>query len=62
MNCEVPKFEAFNDKGNRIFYTFQESCIPSKSEIESMYKSGWKFKMDGKNISKTKLIEIITKG
>lgn len=62
MNNETPKFEIYNDKGNRVFYTFQGSCIPSKLEIESMSKAGYKFKMDGKNISKTKLIERITKG
>lgn len=54
-------FEIFNEKGARIFYTYQEQCIPSKSEIKSMLASNHKIKLDGKNLSKTKAIEIARK-
>jgi hypothetical protein len=60
IKCDM-EFEIFNDKGTRVFYTFQEICIPPKHEIDIMSKNGWKFKLNGKLISKTKLIEIITK-
>ena len=55
------EFEIFNDKGNRVFYTHQEQCIPTKSQISSMSKQGYKFKIDGKNISKTKALEMARK-
>ena len=55
------EFEIFNDKGYRVFYTHQEQCIPTKSQISSMSKQGYKFKIDGKNISKTKALEIARK-
>ncbi len=53
------KFEIFNDKGKREFYTYDNECIPSKWEIDIMSKNGWKFKLDDKFISKTKLNEMI---
>ena len=55
------EFEIFNEKGARIFYTYQEQCIPSKSEIKSMLASNHRIKLDGKNLSKTKAIEIARK-
>ena len=56
------ELEVFNDKGHRVFYTYQEQCIPTKSQTSSMLKQGYKFKIDGKNISKTKALEIARKG
>lgn len=53
------KFEIFNDKGKREFYTYEKECIPPKHEIDVMSKNGWKFKLDDKVISKTKLNEMI---
>lgn len=54
-------FEIFNDKGTRIFYTYQTQSIPTKSEIKSMLASNHKMKMDGKSLSKTKALEIARK-
>ena len=55
------EFEVFNDKGVRVFYTYQEQCIPTKTQISSMLKQGYKFKIDGKNLSKSKALEVARK-
>lgn len=53
------KFEVIDNKGNTIFNTTEKTCLPSKSEIESQAGAGYKFKIDGKIISKKKLLEQI---
>lgn len=55
------EFEIFNEKGIRIFYTYQKQCIPTKSEMKSMLANNHKIKMDGKNLSKTKALEVARK-
>ncbi len=54
------KFEAIDIKGDTIFNTTQKSCIPDKPQIESMCSVGYKFKIDGKIISKKKLLEFLS--
>lgn len=49
------KFEVINPDGETVFNTESKKCIPTKSQIESMAKAGYKFKLDGKSISKKKL-------
>lgn len=49
------KFEVINPDGETVFNTESKKCIPTKSQIESMAKAGYKFKLDGKAISKKKL-------
>lgn len=53
------KLEIFNESGKRVFITCEKSCFPKKSEINTMSKVGWKFKLDDKRISKKNLEEII---
>lgn len=53
------KFEVVNDKGKVVFNTTEISCLPTKTEINSMIKAGYKFKLDNKSITKKKLEEII---
>lgn len=53
------KFEIINSNGKIVFNTMDESCLPTKGEINSMTKVGYKFKIDGKSITKKKLEEII---
>ena len=54
-------FEIFNDKDTRVFITHYESCIPEKSDIDSMLKSGHKFRLDSKLLTKKALNELINK-
>ena len=56
------KFEIINSNGKIVFNTMDESCLTTKGEINSMTKVGYKFKIDGKSITKKKLEEIINNG
>ena len=55
------KYEVLNINNQVMFFTFSEKCIHSKQEIEIMSKAGYKFRLDDKNISKSKLLEEINK-
>lgn len=52
------KFEVIGIDNKTVFQTEYKECIPPKSEIESMYKAGYKFKIDGKSTTKKKVLEI----
>lgn len=51
------KFEVVNDKNVTIMYTTNPSCIPDKDMLSSIFKAGYKFKLDGKAITIKKLSE-----
>lgn len=53
------KFEVLNDKGITVMQTETKSCIPSEDELAAMSKAGYKFRIDGKNITIRKLIGVI---
>lgn len=52
-------FEIYTEKGRRLFYTSSEEGLPPKEQINSMLNAGYKFKLDGKTISKKILNELI---
>ena len=52
-------FEIFNDKGRRVFYTYDKTCIPSKEQLDAMLKSGYKIKSNGVTITKKKINELL---
>ena len=45
------KFEVINDKNETVMYTDDVSCVYEKSVLNHMYKSGHKFKINGKIIA-----------
>lgn len=53
------KFECVNREGRTMSSTTYMSCLPTERQIESMSKAGYKFKLDGKIISKKKVKELI---
>ena len=55
------KFEVINDKNKVVMHTLSPSCIPSKDILTSMLNAGYKFKLDGKMLSK-KAINELAKG
>lgn len=55
------KFEVFDDKRARKYWCKTKGCLPKSSEITSMAKAGYRFKLDGKAISKTALLNYIKK-
>ena len=52
-------FEIYTEKGRRLFYTTSEECLPPKEQINSMLNAGYKFKLDGKLLTKKALNELI---
>ena len=52
-------FEIFNDKGRRVFYTYDKTCIPSKEQLEAMFKGGYKIKLNGVTVTKKKINELL---
>lgn len=52
-------FEIFNDKGRRVFYTYDKICIPSKEQLEAIFKSGYKIKLNGVTVTKKKINELL---
>lgn len=53
------KFEVVNDKGTTVMHTETKSCIPDKDELTVMSKAGYKFRIDGRNITVKKLVNDI---
>lgn len=54
------KFEIVNDKNKTIYFTYTVSDIPQKEDLIAMASAGYKFKVDGKIVSK-KIIEDMLK-
>ena len=52
------KFQVVNSVGENVFCTYFLSCWPSDSQLSSMAEAGYKFKIDGKVVSKKKIKEI----
>ena len=52
------EFEIFNDKNVRVFVTNSKGCLPEEEHVKAMLKNGYKFKLDGKLLSKKAIIEI----
>lgn len=52
------KFQVMNDKGVWVMETHYASCIPNDSQLSSMSKAGYKFKIDGKAASIKKVKEV----
>lgn len=53
------KFEVLSGEGRVVFWCQQSECIPNKQEIESVTKSGYKIRIDGKIVTKKKLNELL---
>lgn len=53
------KFEIFNEKNKVVFNTQEKQCLPDKHQINTMIKIGYKFKIDGKLLTKKQLTELI---
>lgn len=53
------RFEVINLFNKTVMHTKHISCIPKNMQLESMSKVGYRFKLNNKIISKTKLIEYL---
>ena len=52
------KFEIVNQDGKTVMQTESTECIPDRENIDLMIKGKYKFKIDGKIVSKKKIDEI----
>lgn len=52
------RFEVINGIGNTVFWTEHYSCIPSTEHLTLMAKNQYKFRLDGKSISASKISEL----
>lgn len=53
-------FEVIGPDGKGKMRTHTLSCLPTVSEIKSMASCGYKFKLDGKTVSKSVVIRLLT--
>lgn len=53
------EFEVINEKNKVVMHCNHFSCLPTVEEMQIMSKAGYKFKVDGKNTSITKLKEMV---
>ena len=54
------KFEVINEKGKTDMHTEHLCYIPTKTEIISMQRNGYKFKIDGKMATKKMIDELLS--
>lgn len=52
------KFEIINQEDKTVMQTGYVECIPDKETIDFMIRGRYKFKIDGKIVSKKKIDEI----
>jgi hypothetical protein len=53
------ELKIINDRGKAVMSTSYIECFPSISQIASMVQNGYKFRLNGKIISKKALEEFI---
>ena len=51
------KFEVVNSGGETVMQTEYIECIPDQTILDAMYKSGYRFKLNGKMATKKKVEE-----
>lgn len=56
---QINIFEVFNDKGKRLFFTYDKSCMPPKEQLEAIIRDGYKIKVNGTTVAKKKLNELL---
>jgi hypothetical protein len=54
------KFQIYGKDKKCKLVTESKACIPNIDELKLMSKAGYKFKLDGKAISFSKLKEVLT--
>ena len=54
------KFQVISQNNMPLMATTSIECIPSSTELISMEKVGYKFKIDNKIVSRKKIIEFTT--
>lgn len=55
------KFEVINSGGETVMQTEYVECIPDQAILDAMYKSGYRFKLNGKVATKKKVEDVRSK-
>lgn len=53
------KFEVVNRDGQVVMWTDSVDCIPAPNELDVMTSAGYRYKIDGKIVSKSKITETV---
>ena len=53
------KFEVVDDKNKTVYFTHTISGIPQKEHLSAMSNAGYKFKIDGRVVSKKRIEEML---
>ena len=53
------KFEVINSNGHVVMNTDMIECVPALDELNAMSNAGYRYKVDGKIVAKSKVIEAI---
>ena len=53
------QFEVLNRDGNVVMHTTSVSCIPTVAELTAMGCVGYRYKLDGKVVSKSKICDYV---
>lgn len=52
-------FEVFNINNERVFYTNDKKCVPSKKEMETLIGDGHKVKLNNKTLYKKNIADFL---
>ena len=53
------KFEVINSNGHVVMNTDMIECVPALDELNAMSNAGYRYKVDGKIVAKSKVIEAV---
>ena len=54
-------FQIYNERGDIVFNTTDIECLPNEKDVQSMVRARYKFRLDGKIITKNKLFDKFNK-
>ena len=52
-------FEVYNSDNERVFFTYEKKCVPSKKEMETLIGDGHKVKVNNKTLYKKNIADFL---
>lgn len=53
------KFEVINSNGQVVMQTESIECVPTPDELDAISSAGYRYKVDGKIVAKSKVLEAV---
>lgn len=53
------RYEVIDTSGQVVFWTEHIECVPSSDQLDAMTSAGYRHKVDGKIVAKSKVIEAV---